>query len=52
MRVAAGAFGFLIFNQAFEGSDLYGAVQRKKGAAQWLCGGPATDRIQSTEAVT
>jgi hypothetical protein len=23
-RVAAGAFGFLIFNQAFEGPDLYG----------------------------
>jgi hypothetical protein len=24
-RVAAGAFGFLIFSQAFDGPDLYGA---------------------------
>jgi hypothetical protein len=25
-RVAAGAFGFLIFNHAFDGPDLYGAL--------------------------
>jgi hypothetical protein len=25
-RVAAGAFGFLIFNRAFDGPDLYGAL--------------------------
>jgi hypothetical protein len=25
MRVAAGAFGFLIFSHVFDGSDLYGA---------------------------
>jgi hypothetical protein len=26
LRVAAGAFGFLIFNHVFDGPDLYGAL--------------------------
>jgi hypothetical protein len=26
LRVAAGAFGFLIFSHAFDGPDLYGAL--------------------------
>ena len=27
VRVAAGAFGFLIFNHAFDGPDLYGSLK-------------------------
>jgi hypothetical protein len=31
-RVAAGAFGFLIFSRAFDGPDLYGAwLEREMG---------------------
>jgi hypothetical protein len=33
-RVAAGAFGFLIFSYAFDGPDLYGASAL--GAAQTI----------------